>query len=77
MFSPVSRNLNIDFKSASDELLDALYSFHCLGIDCDVMILGNWKDCETNHPIPKYCNSYGRSYIEEKIKRTLKKNGNL
>lgn len=74
--SPISSKGYGSLKSASDETLDALYSFHCLGIDCYI-IHGVWKDCELDHVIPKYCKAYGRNYIEEKIKRVFKKNGNL
>lgn len=71
-----SSSLQKKLDVASDEFLDALYSKHCLNIDY-YFVNEKYCETETRNFIPKYCNSFGRIYIKEKIKRVLKKNGNI
>ncbi len=65
----------IDLTKYSDTFLDAIYSYYCLGID-SFYLYGYmvFSTVESNEPIPKYCKSYGRNYIIEKVQRVLKRN---
>ena len=65
MFVSSIENIKVEqLKIASDEMLDAIYSFHCLGNRDDEVV-------------PRYCKSFGRNYIVEKIMRVLKKKDDI